>query len=137
MLKCYDFIHYRDNLLIISPVRTATESEEGAVIDALKLAFVDDPATRWVWPHSQKYLLHFSKFAKAFGGRSFVNKAAHYIGNNSSSALWLPPKVDHDVDTILGLIRDIHLKILKSSFQSCSRKWAAIIQMSLLRICHF
>jgi hypothetical protein len=48
MLKCYDFIHYRDNLLTISPVRTATDSEEGSVIDALKLAFADDPATRWV-----------------------------------------------------------------------------------------
>jgi hypothetical protein len=108
MLKCYDFMHYRDNLLIISPVRTATESEEGAVIDALKLDFVDDPATRWVWPPptSQKYLLHFSKFAKAFGGRSFVQKTAHSIGKNSGSSLWLPPKVDTDFDTILGLLQD-------------------------------
>ena len=106
MLKCYDFIHYRGNLMIISPVKTATESEEGAVIDALKLAFVADPATRWVWPDPQKYLLHFSKFAKAFGGKSFVHKTAHYIGNYSGSALWLPPKVDPDVDTILGLFQD-------------------------------
>ena len=47
--------------MIISPVRIATESEEGAVIDALKLAFVADPATRWVWPHPQKYLVPISK----------------------------------------------------------------------------
>ena len=92
--------------MTISPVRTATESEEGAVIDALKLAFVVDPATRWVWPHPQKYLLHFSKFAKAFGGKSFINKTAHYIGNYSGSALWLPPKVDPDVDKMLGLLQD-------------------------------
>jgi len=49
-------------------VKTATEFEENAVIDALKLAFVADPATRWVWPDSQKYLLHFFAFAKDLGG---------------------------------------------------------------------
>jgi hypothetical protein len=73
-------------------VKTATESEKNAVIDALKLAFVADLATRWVWPDSQKYLLHFSKFAKAFGGKAFEHKTAHYIGNYSGAALWLPPK---------------------------------------------
>ncbi len=87
-------------------VKTATEFEENAVIDALKLAFVADPATRWVWPDSQKYLSHFSKFAKAFGGKAFEHKTAHYIGNYSGAALWLPPNVDPDVDTILGLIQE-------------------------------
>ena len=48
--------------MMISSVRIATESEEGAVIDALKLAFVADAAvTRWVWPHPQKYLVAISK----------------------------------------------------------------------------
>jgi hypothetical protein len=41
--------------MIISPVRIATESEEGAVIDAIKL--VADPFTGWVWLHQQKMLL--------------------------------------------------------------------------------
>ncbi len=54
-------MNYRDNLMIISSVRIATETEEGAVIDALKLPFVADPATRWDWPHPQKYLLATSK----------------------------------------------------------------------------
>jgi len=89
-----------------SNVKTATESEQDAVIDALKLAFVADPATRWVWPDSQKYLLHFSKFAKAFGGKAFEQNTAHYTGNYSGAALWLPPNVGPDVDTLLGLIRD-------------------------------
>ena len=61
-------------------IKVATESEKDAVIDILKLAFGSDPATRWVWPDPQKYLLHFSAFAKAFGGRAFVNKTAYYIG---------------------------------------------------------
>ena len=86
-------------------VKTALESEANAVIDALKLAFVADPATRWVWPDSQKYLLHFSSFAKAFGGKAFSNKSAHYIGNYSGAALWLPPHVDPDVDALVGLLQ--------------------------------
>jgi ribosomal protein S18 acetylase RimI-like enzyme len=85
-------------------VKVATESEKDAVIDTLKLAFGSDPATRWVWPDPQKYLLHFSAFAKAFGGRAFVNKTAYYIGNYSAAALWLSPNIEPDIDTMLGLL---------------------------------
>lgn len=86
-------------------VITAIESEQDAVIDALKLAFVTDPATRWVWPDPQKYLLHFSNFARAFGGKAFVNKTAHYVGNYSGAALWLPPHIEPDIDRLLGLLQ--------------------------------
>jgi len=106
MLKCYDFIYYEENLMTRPDVKIATETEEDAVIDALKLAFAADPATRCVWPNPQKYLLHFSKFAQAFGGMAFVNKSAQYVGNYSGAALWLPPKVDPDVDTLLGLLQE-------------------------------
>ena len=87
-------------------VKIASETEQNVVIDALKLAFVADPATRWVWPDPQKYLLHFTKFAKAFGGKAFACKSAHYIGNYSGAALWLPPNVDPDVDTLLGMLQE-------------------------------
>ena len=40
-------------------VKTARESDEAVIIDALRLAFSADPATRWVWPEPQKYLLTF------------------------------------------------------------------------------
>ena len=52
-------------------VKNAIESDGSGVIDALKMAFVADPATRWVWPYPQKYLSNFSSFAKAFGGKAF------------------------------------------------------------------
>ena len=87
-----------------SEVKTATDSEREIVIDALKLAFGSDPAIRWVWPDPQKYLLHFSEFAKAFGGRAFVNNTAFYVGNYSGAALWLPPNIEPDIDTMLGLL---------------------------------
>jgi ribosomal protein S18 acetylase RimI-like enzyme len=91
-------------------IKTAIESEANAVIDALRLAFVADPATRWVWPDAQKYLLYFSSFARAFGGKAFSNKSAHYIGNYSGAALWLPPHVDPDVDALIRLFQETTTK---------------------------
>jgi ribosomal protein S18 acetylase RimI-like enzyme len=91
--------------MAIPTVKTATEADEARVIDALKLAFVADPATRWVWPDPQEFLSHFSSFAKAFGGKAFVNKSAHYVGDYSGAALWLPPDVHPDVDQLISLLQ--------------------------------
>lgn len=96
----------RDILKTIPVVKIAMESDEASVIDALKLAFAADPAVRWVWPGPQKYLSHFSSFAKAFGGKAFANKSAHYVGNYSGAALWLPPNVDPDVDQLIELLQN-------------------------------
>ena len=96
----------RDILMTISIVKTAIESvDEAGVIDILKLAFVADPATRWVWPDPQKYLLHFSNFAKVFGGKAFSYESAHYVVNYSGAALWLPPNVHPDVDGLIALLQ--------------------------------
>ena len=86
-------------------VKTAKESDQASVIDALRLAFAADPATRWVWPDPQKYLLHFSSFVKAFGGKAFVHESAHYIGNYSGAALWLPPNVHPDTERLIALLQ--------------------------------
>jgi hypothetical protein len=61
-------------------VKTAMESNEAGVIDALKLAFAADPAVRWVWPEPQKYLSHFSSFARAFGGKRLQIRAPITLG---------------------------------------------------------
>src|ERR671911_947863 len=94
-----------DTLMTIPILKPAMESDEAIVIDALKLAFIADPATRWVWPDPQKYLSHFSSFAKAFGGKAFEYESAHYVGNYSGAALWLPPNVYPDVDLLTALLQ--------------------------------
>jgi ribosomal protein S18 acetylase RimI-like enzyme len=86
-------------------VKTAAASDEGSVIDALKLAFVTDPATRWVWPDPRKYLANFSSFAMAFGGRAFANQSAYYVGDYAGAALWLPPNIHPDVDSLFALLQ--------------------------------
>jgi hypothetical protein len=42
--------------MTIPIVKTAKGSDQASIIDALRLAFAADPATRWVWPDPQKYL---------------------------------------------------------------------------------
>jgi ribosomal protein S18 acetylase RimI-like enzyme len=86
-------------------VKTATEADEASVIDTLRLAFAADPAVRWVWPDPHEYLSHSSTFAKAFGGKAFEYKSAHYVGNYSGAALWLPPDVHPDVDQLISLLQ--------------------------------
>jgi len=106
-------------------VKTANEYEQDAVIDALKLAFGADPATRWVWPDPREYLLHFSKFAKAFGGKAFVNNTAHYVGNYSGAALWLPPNTDPDIDTLLSLLQNTTTEKVQNTVPAVFEKMAS------------
>jgi ribosomal protein S18 acetylase RimI-like enzyme len=91
--------------MTLPAVKTAVDSDEAGVIDALKLAFAADPAVRWIWPDPQKYLSHFSSFAKAFGGKAFAYKSAHYVGNYYGAALWLPPNVHPDVEQLIALLQ--------------------------------
>lgn len=91
--------------MIVPVVKTAGTSDEAGIIDVLKLAFVADPATRWLWPDPQKYLAHFSNFARAFGGKAFAHKSAYYVEGYSGAALWLPPDVHPDVDTLMALLQ--------------------------------
>jgi hypothetical protein len=95
----------RDIVMVAPIVKTSTGSDEVSVINALKLAFVADPATRWVWQDPEKYLSYFPNFEKAFGRKAFENNSAYYVGNYTGAALWLPPNVHPDVEQILELVK--------------------------------
>jgi ribosomal protein S18 acetylase RimI-like enzyme len=86
-------------------IKTATASDDSRLIDALTLAFVADPANRWVWPDPQMYLLHFPKFAKAFGGAAFAHGSAYYVEGYAGAALWLPPNVHPDMEALASLLQ--------------------------------
>lgn len=86
-------------------IKTAKISDEVHVIDALMLAFVADPAVRWVWPDPQRYLSHFPSFAKAFGGNAFSHGSAYYVDGYAGAALWLPPNVHPDVEALASLLQ--------------------------------
>jgi len=85
-------------------VKTATANDQNRVVDAILLAFVQDPVVRWAFPDPHQYVSSFREFVPAFGGKAFVNETAHYAGEFSGAALWLPPGVDPDEDAMIPIV---------------------------------
>jgi len=86
-------------------IKTATNSDEAAVFDALSLAFCADPVMRWLYPHPSKFLKHFPELMKHFGGKAFPNTSAHFVDGFVGAALWLPPGVAFDGEAIASLLQ--------------------------------
>ena len=63
---------------MITPIikTAATASDEASIIDVLVRANWADPAARWVWPDSQRFLMYFPSFVRAFGGKAFAHGSA-------------------------------------------------------------
>jgi GNAT superfamily N-acetyltransferase len=85
-------------------IRVATASDEDRAIAVLALAFATDPVARWTWRNQHTYLTHFATFTRAFGGRSFAAGTAHLAGDFDGVALWLPPGVEPDSETMAALV---------------------------------
>ncbi len=52
-----------------------------------------------------RYVTLFPQFARAFGGRAFASRGAHGTGNLAAVALWLPPGVHPDDETLDALMQ--------------------------------
>lgn len=89
----------------IEKVKTATAGEVNQCIALIVLAFVNDPAARWLYPDSHSFLEHFPRFVRAFGGKAFQHGSAHYI-DGSAAALWLPPGAHPNEEALVALIKD-------------------------------
>jgi ribosomal protein S18 acetylase RimI-like enzyme len=95
----------------------SSASDEAAIVDVLVRANLADPASRWLWPGPQQFHMHFPSFVKAFGGRAFAHKSAYYVDGYSGAALWLPPNVNPDEDSLITLVkRTIYDQIQKDFF---------------------
>ena len=86
-------------------IKAATQSDEAATIAALVLAFGADPATRWTWPYPEQYLTHFPSLVRVLGGNAFAHGSAYYVDGYAGAALWLPPEVSPDENTLVDLLR--------------------------------
>ena len=104
---------------MITPIikTAATASDEASIIDVLVRANWADPAARWVWPDSQRFLMYFPSFVRAFGGKAFAHGRAYYIDGYIGAALWLPPDVHPDENTLIALLqRTVSDQIQKDVF---------------------
>jgi ribosomal protein S18 acetylase RimI-like enzyme len=87
-------------------VATATPEETEQAVVAIVLAFGSDPAARWSYPDPRDYLTHFPAVVRAFGGRAFAAGTAHRAGGFAGAALWLPPGIGPDEDTMGALLQE-------------------------------
>ena len=69
------------------------------------LAFSADPAARWLYPDPHQYAVNFPSIVRIFGGKAFEQGSAYSVGDFSGAALWLPPDVHPDDETLVGLIQ--------------------------------
>lgn len=87
------------------PVRVVAPAEEARAIDTVVLAFAADPVARWSWPLAQAYLTSMPRLVSAFGGRAFENGSAYSVGAFAGVALWIPPGVHPDEETLAQIVQ--------------------------------
>lgn len=85
-------------------IRIATASDEMQAIATLTLAFSTDPMARWSLPDAARHLAVFPSLAKAFGASAFEGKTAYIADDFAGVALWLPPGVEPDGESLISLL---------------------------------
>jgi ribosomal protein S18 acetylase RimI-like enzyme len=75
-------------------------TDEDRAIATITMAFSNDPVTRWVFRAANVYLAYFPQVVKAFGGAAFETGTADSIDDFGGVALWLPPGVGSDEETM-------------------------------------
>lgn len=85
-------------------IRSAGPADEEAVIAVVTLAFATDPMARWATPDGARYVASMPAVARAFGGNGFAHGSVHIAGSAAGAAMWLPPGVAPDVETLVGIV---------------------------------
>lgn len=85
-------------------VRSAARDEESAVSAVIALAFATDPMARWTLRSPQTYLAVMPDLIRAFGSAAYDHDSAHVSEDFGGAALWLPPGVEPDIETLERLV---------------------------------
>jgi len=75
-------------------------ADEDRAIATITMAFTNDPVARWIFRDANVYLTYCPGFLKAFAGSAFANDSADSIDDCGGVALWLPPEVAPDEETM-------------------------------------
>jgi GNAT superfamily N-acetyltransferase len=84
----------------------AGEAEINQAIATLVLAFGTDPVARWMYREPDQYLLHVPRLFRALGTSSFAAGAAQRTSDGLGVALWLPPAVAGDDESLEAVIAE-------------------------------
>lgn len=87
-------------------VRVASESERAAGIATQMAAFIADPLIRWFLPRPDQYFTYFPQVLEYFAGGAFDHGTAYCTDNFAGAALWLPPGVHSDEESMGQLMAE-------------------------------
>lgn len=104
--------------MAVPKVITATSVDQASAVDTVVLAFAADPVARWCWPDARQYLAAFPGFTMAFGGAAFSHNSAHCTENYAGAALWLPPNVHPDEETLDQIVEDTASTAIRSDLMT-------------------
>jgi ribosomal protein S18 acetylase RimI-like enzyme len=83
--------------------QVTTTRDADRAIGTITVAFVADPAMRWIYPDPSRYLVGFPKLVGALGQGAFEKGTAHEASEFAGVALWLRPGVQPD-PALLGRV---------------------------------
>jgi ribosomal protein S18 acetylase RimI-like enzyme len=86
-------------------VRSASRDEESTVSALITLAFASDPMARWSLSDPRAYLAVMPELIRAFGAAAYDSDSAYVSDDFGGAAMWLPPGVEPDIETLDRLIR--------------------------------
>jgi ribosomal protein S18 acetylase RimI-like enzyme len=102
-------------------IRSATIDEIPSVIATIVAAFITDPPARFAWPSPRDYLHTMPLATREFAGSCFEHGTAYVSADFRGAALWLPPGVEPDGETLETMFRDTakreHLDDLLATFE--------------------
>lgn len=98
-------------------IKTGLVQDEARTVGVLTLAFGVDPMARWSLPDPAKFLAIFSSITKAFGGAAFGKGTAYIANDFSGAALWLPPGVGSDEESLKRLFDENTDEDIKNDMQ--------------------
>jgi ribosomal protein S18 acetylase RimI-like enzyme len=87
-------------------IRTIDQREQTRATNIQLMAFSSDPIMRWLWPEADAYVRSFAGLVRGFGGGAFEKETAHVTDDFHGGALWLPPGVGPDDESLGALFRD-------------------------------
>ena len=81
-------------------INVSSATDEDRAIATITMAFSRDPVARWFLPDANRYLTYWPQVLRAFGGPAFAKGTADSIDDYGGVALWLPPGVAPDEETM-------------------------------------
>lgn len=88
-------------------IRTATPADREAMIDTLLLSFSADPCVRYIFSKPSDFMAGWPPFVMAMGGRGLEHGTAFVSQDAAAVSLWLPPGVESDLETMLGVLAPV------------------------------